>query len=341
MAEITPRETVQAGPLKAEIANGHRILSWMSTKARNAMMRDSMHTAASRWRAEFVPMRFTAYVKRSPFTYKYSRAIAWHRAKAPLGLFDQVAMQFDGYNPYSKGAVAVFGAKYEAFLKYWRSQGKYRTSITGDYTTAKQDYRVWVKRNFRNAFTKWYDATKDTALPLMLSGQLSNAVLTGQVIARSTTKNTKATVTLPRLDRQNPQAVRVLGTVPLWEVKSVARWFRDTLLAAADSAAAARAMANAEAQRLQRAKQFLAAEARGEKQREKQAARAAIRQTEKAQQAITAAANKARAKEISVINKRNKAFDRKWDRYIAKQERDEDRGVIPRKVRAARPRRVA
>lgn len=223
MVDLAPNVRV----VGAEIRRQRRLLEVFNARTRNQIIRECMRHAGEMWRATYVPMRFTDYAKKAPFSYRLTPSGAWKRMQAKGGLFERMAQQYDGSNPYPGNGAApriVYGPAYERWLKEQQRMGRYRFSLTGNFSGAKADYRVWLGAKFREAAKNWYTDNAKDAAPLMMTGQLSRTVMTGRVVARATANMASVAITLPRGDRQNPWARRVLGTVPVKEAQHVARW---------------------------------------------------------------------------------------------------------------------
>lgn len=75
------------------------------------------------------------------------------------------------------------------------------------------------------------------------AGFLRSIAPTGKITCRATKGNVRGIVTIPRGNRQNRPAVRILGTVPSWEIAAVARWFGAELVKAIDRGIYAQAVA--------------------------------------------------------------------------------------------------
>lgn len=237
MPDLTPHTRI----VGAEITRSRRLLEMFNASTRNKLIRDSMTVAGEKWRAKYVPMRFTDYVRKAPFNYKLTTGAAWKRMQAPGGVFDRMSARFDGSNPFpSEGEPRiVFGQAYQKWLEDQQKAGRYRSSNTGDWVRAKVEYRARLGVIFRDAAKSWYTDNAKTAPPLFMTGKLAQAVMTGRVTSRATANMASCTITLPRLDRQNPWARRILGTVPIAEVKQFAAWFMETVTAQGDAAALA------------------------------------------------------------------------------------------------------
>lgn len=287
MVDLAPNVRV----VGAEIRRQRRLLEVFNASTRNKILRECMRHAGEMWRATYVPMRFTDYVKKSPFGYRLTPGAAWKRMQVKGGVFDRLSVHFDGSNPFpgtGHGKI-VYGPRFDAWLKQQQAQGRFRFSALGNYKRARSEYAAIVQAKFREAARNWYKDNAKDAVPLMLTGQLSRTVMTGKVTARATTNMASVKITMPRGDRQNPWARRVLSTVPVKEAQHVARWMGQRFSGQFDQAIAARVQseeknavkarqiaARAEAKAKQAA---LRAEARA-KAIAKRAADKAIRQTQ-------------------------------------------------------------
>lgn len=85
MIDQPPREVVVSGPIRMVIESNGKALAVLSTKGQNVVLRDSFEVSLWLWREKYIPLRFTDYVRRSPFPYKVSGSYIRRKIDAGVG----------------------------------------------------------------------------------------------------------------------------------------------------------------------------------------------------------------------------------------------------------------
>lgn len=185
-----------------------------SQKELNTINREAIRAGALWWQQNAIPSRFdNDTVRGAPFrasntTYDlFVRALASaKRGVTPVGtiplqrMLDTVTM---GWNPWTNAPPPADLASWyrRAFMASYRS-------ASGQNTTLFSNLRRWAK----DAVRKKYAASNPNAFPaITMTGTLASVAGTGKVRATATGKASKATVTIPRKDRQNDVVRHIFG----------------------------------------------------------------------------------------------------------------------------------
>ncbi len=224
------------GAIRARINASGAALALFRTGERNALIRDALVFAGNMWLGKFKPLRFTDYVQSKPFSYpKRPVGLATLKLrtaeKPPLSTIWQriVSRDFFGWDPW--GPMRVPRELEKKIID--RDPSKYRYSIgpfkgRTHWRIVHADVRKWAKAHAREYAANLAD--DGVMLPLVLNGNLRDEY-SAQSKARATATTTKArlTITIPRGDRQNKWAVRILGMLPVWEFNEIVKWFGSAL----------------------------------------------------------------------------------------------------------------
>lgn len=190
-----------------------------SKRQRNSLVRNALLTGGNAWRGAFLPRRFSDYVDRSPFPYPSHRLGFFVNKLRRMGILNGILQRvFHGWDPWSANKPPI------ALMEDWkrRHPGKYKRSITGQYSGLIADIRANAKRMVREiAEELWSDGK---ILPLVESGKLRETALAGaRTTATATASRATIYIRVPFPGPRNPVVGRVIKTLPRWEVEFIAR----------------------------------------------------------------------------------------------------------------------
>lgn len=224
------------GAVRARIEASGSALSLFRTGERNAIIRDALVFAGNAWLGKFKPLRFTDYVQRAPFGYP-KRAVGLSTKKLRMATAPPLSTlwegikkrEFMGWDPW--GSQPIPRALERQF--YMRDRAKY-TYSTG-FKKGRIHWRIlhadivqWAKNRTREYAANLAD--DGVMLPLVMSGKLRDEYsATARATATATATRARLTITIPRGDRQNKWAVKILGMLPVWEFNAIVKWFGSAL----------------------------------------------------------------------------------------------------------------
>lgn len=216
------------GAIRARINASGAALALFRPGERNRIIREALVFAGNMWLGKFKPLRFTDHVQRAPFGYpKRPTNLATTKLRtAPRGpLFDLwqgiKLREFRGWDPWSP--ISIPRALVDEFIR--KDRARY-TKKGGriDWKELHADIRAWAKKRTREYAGNL--AEDGVMLPLVMTGDLRD-VYTRQsrATATATAARARLTITMPRGNRQNKWAVRILGMLPVWEFNQIVKWF--------------------------------------------------------------------------------------------------------------------
>lgn len=214
-------QTGRPGTLRSALYAHGGTLALFSLHAQNTMKRAAMNAGGDAWRAAFLPKRFSSYVERRPFPYPRHN-IGFYLAKARrMGLLKVIFQRFlGGWDPW--GNERIPDDRFMAWLKHERAAGNFGKSRTGEFKTARSEFRQWAKRLVRNQIAEMRD--KKVFEPLIESGGLAiSAIINSRTVATSTAKRTILRIKIPFPGPRNPRVAEVIKTLPRWEVAYIAK----------------------------------------------------------------------------------------------------------------------
>ena len=224
------------GAIRARIEASRAALSLFRAAERNAIIRGALLVAGNRWLGAYKPLRFTDYVQRKPFGYpKRPVGLATTKLRTakepPLStIWERIkSTEFAGWDPW--GSQRIPRQLEDAFLR--RDKAKYTYSVglfkgRTHWRLLHEDIRKWAKGRTRERAANL--AEDGVMLPLVQDGKLRDEYSkASRAHATATAKKARLTITIPRGDRQNKWAVRLLGMLPVWEFNSIVKWFDQAL----------------------------------------------------------------------------------------------------------------
>jgi hypothetical protein len=235
------------GAIRARILASGSALAIFSVSERNKIIKGALEWAGNMWLGKFKPLRFTEYVQRKPFGYpKRPVGLATNKlrtAKEPplstlwTGIKNR---EFGGWDPWGNQRVP------RALEVLWlhRDRAKYTYSVglfkgRTHWRLLHEDIRKWAKNRTREYAANM--AEDGVMLPLVMDGKLRDEYSKmSRARATSTATRSRLTITIPRGDRQNKWAVRILGMLPVWEFNEIVKWFGGALQQGLERGIAAR-----------------------------------------------------------------------------------------------------
>ena len=220
------------GAIRARINASGAALLMFRPGERNRIIREALVFAGRMWLGQFKPLRFTDYVQRKPFSYP-RRPIGLATKKlreansGPLfDLWQGIKLrEFRGWDPWSP--ISIPRQLEDDFLRKNRSKYLYQVGPKKGrvhWRILHQDIRQWAKKRTREYAGNLAD--DGVMLPLVMEGKLRDEYSkTSRATATATAKRARLTITIPRGDRQNKWAVRILGMLPVWEFNQIVKWF--------------------------------------------------------------------------------------------------------------------
>jgi hypothetical protein len=233
------------GPIGHKIEIGNRLMMLWKPARRNAVFREAMGFAAAKFQSRLLPLRFTSYLRRQPFSYALQRGGAWQRFTGKGGAAEAFAQRLvNGWRFYASGADYYGGLSTRAWKIYEADARKAGRRVREKALYG--EFRAWLKRIFRAEFERFYRAAQDK--PLQMTGGMMASVMRGSIVVRSTsTKGPTAKIGLPYGHPIRPENARQMQAVPARELPAIARWFEEAMMiamkASADESAAVRAAA--------------------------------------------------------------------------------------------------
>lgn len=235
------------GAIRARIDASGAALALFRVSERNRIIRQALEYAGNMWLFNFKPLRFTEYVQRKPFSYpKRPVGLATFKLRSaeegPLfDLWQQIKLkEFRGWDPWSPFPPPKdLEAKYLATnrSRFTIQSGRKKGGV--NWKEMLQELRKWAKNRTREYAANL--AEDGVMLPLVLTGTLRDEYSkTARARAVSTAKKARLTITIPRGDRQNKWAVRILGMLPVWEFNAIVKWFDKALADGLNKALTAR-----------------------------------------------------------------------------------------------------
>ncbi len=235
------------GAIRARIDASGAALSLFRAGERNKIIREALVYAGNMWLGKFKPLRFTEYVQRKPFGYP-RRPVGLATTKLrmatepPLSTLWQGIKQreFGGWDPWGPQRVPPILEKQFLFkdrAKYTYSVGPFKGRT--HWRVLHEDIRKWAKDRTREYAANLAD--DGIMLPLVMDGKLRDEYSkASRATATATATRARLTITIPRGDRQNKWAVRILGMLPVWEFNEIVRWFGVALQAGLQKGIASR-----------------------------------------------------------------------------------------------------
>ena len=224
------------GAIRARINASGSALSLFRRGESNKIIRNALLYAGNMWLGNFKPLRFTDYVQRKPFSYprrpiKLATIKLRTAESGPLHTLWQgiKAREFAGWDPW--GNQRIPRKLEEQFLR--RDRAKY-TYSTGPFRGRTHwrilhaDIRKWAKDRTREYAANLAD--DGVMLPLVMEGKLRDQYSKqSRASATATANRCRLSITIPRGDRQNKWAVKILGMLPVWEFNAIVKWFDKAL----------------------------------------------------------------------------------------------------------------
>jgi hypothetical protein len=225
------------GSIRARINASGAALSLFRAGERNRIIRESLVFAGNMWLGNFKPRRFTDYVQRKPFSYPrrpIGLATTKLRSAKEGPLFDLwqgiKLREFRGWDPWSP--ISIPRQLEEDFLRRDRSRYLYQVGPKKGrvhWRVLHHEIRAWAKKRTRECAANLAD--DGVMLPLVMEGKLRDEYSKkSRATATATAKRARLTITIPRGDRQNKWAVRILGMLPVWEFNQIVKWFGSALV---------------------------------------------------------------------------------------------------------------
>jgi hypothetical protein len=190
---VNPRALTFADSIKLETAKARALFT---TGGWNAIMRTAANRAGSAWAFKYLPLRWQNGYARSVLGYRGAnrRSPKWVREQgAPLLFRSLCDAMFEGWDPWSSNPIP------EAPFRRWLrsasiATGKFNTSNSGQWQTAKNEYRAWAKRLVETRLA----GVSRAKFPFLDSGEWVERAATGTTVeARATKGNAKAVIRVP------------------------------------------------------------------------------------------------------------------------------------------------
>lgn len=201
----------------------------MTQKEINAINRNAVHAGAEWMRATVIPSRFDyEVVREAPFYLRPSEGKLLSRARrlyrmgvkgpgAP-DLRTLFAAHFDNWDPWSNDPPPLDK------VRYWNRRmlqaGAGFKTNSPFFRRASAAFRRWAKKMTWNFIKR---SNIDRFPPITLTGTLRSIAQTGKNVARATGKQARASLSVPRQDRQNHAVVRAFKMLLISERMSIAR----------------------------------------------------------------------------------------------------------------------
>ncbi len=224
------------GAIRARIEASGAALGLFRANERNKIIRGALEWAGNMWLGKFKPLRFTDYVQRAPFSYprrpvKLATTKLRTAKEPPLStLWTGIKnREFGGWDPWGPLRVPPILEKQFLFkdrAKYTYSVGLFKGRT--HWRLLHEDIRKWAKDRTREYAANLAD--DGVMLPLVMDGKLRDEYSkTSRASATATATKARLTITIPRGNRQNKWAVRILGMLPVWEFNEIVKWFGSAL----------------------------------------------------------------------------------------------------------------
>lgn len=242
--------SVQNG-MRVEIQIADQQMRWLDRKSRNVIIRDSFQGAGQEWIPQYLPDRFTSYVRQAPFNYpkKHASWYAQKLRKASTGELHAIwarikARDFMGWDPFAAGAynhiprqlVAKWVADHPGMYKTRRLS---RFIQTGEGKKVHADLMRWAKKRVKEIANNLN--TDGVMLPLVMDGVTRKAALSGAYAkAIATAKKAQLTITIPRGHAMPQRYADIISRLPEWEFNFIRQRFAARLASAMSPLANAR-----------------------------------------------------------------------------------------------------
>lgn len=231
------KTTVTVANAQAAIEVHGGALYLFSTSHRNQIIRTAAMEAGEEWQAKFLPLRFTKYVTRFPFSGARTDLgfviTKVRKSKLPEVVKRWQAMlsfNFMGWDPWTNTNLM----KPQLYRKWLHDHpGEYkvrpdnRTVMLKESARAYADLRKWAKKIARQ-FAILLDQ-QGFIQPLVDSGALRSGAFGGKIKATSTTFKFTLKVPIPFPGPRNPVVSQILQTVPPWELERVGTSMANTI----------------------------------------------------------------------------------------------------------------
>jgi hypothetical protein len=194
----------------------------------NRIVRSSMHELGSWFATERVPLRPTEYAT-THLGYpgkKYNRKSFMAAALADGTVQRICNRDFGGWNPWRDGTSKIPGPIWQQWLRIGKASGRYVFSRTGEFKTAKRDFRAHVKARVRMALQERIDGefTDAGEVPLVHSGELRDGLGGTVVTATATSSSAKTHISIPSPHaRVHPKVDAVMRRINPQEIIEGAR----------------------------------------------------------------------------------------------------------------------
>lgn len=200
----------------------------VSRKEANAVNRDAMIAALDEFKWKFIPLRFTGYIQRAPWSYpkrgvgfniKKSRRVDESGGKATPS-FDRIKLAVCfGWDPWSNERPP------DEIIRIVKANnpGKFRFSITGAWNGLWAECRRWGKDQIKKAVNDFMG--KDFYRPFVQSGDLRRTVTMNKPYATATATGIRGTLPLPFPGPRNPKIGPSLRTLSDWELEYIIKEF--------------------------------------------------------------------------------------------------------------------
>lgn len=219
------------GSIRWAITSQESALHLFRRSEQNRMIRIALRLAGRAWIKAFLPQRFTDYVKRKPFPYGASRNAGFYVNKARrMGILAGILQRnFNGWDPWSPTKPGP------ALIEDWkrRHPGKYRFSVTGQFSGLIGDLRANAKRMVREIVTEM--ASDGVFDPLVESGALRTSARRARARSTATSNKAQIRISVPFPGPRNPKVGDTIRTMPRWEVAFIARQTKAALVRALNS----------------------------------------------------------------------------------------------------------
>lgn len=223
------REAAESGTIRWAIESNRGNMDLLTQSTQNAIIREALTQAGQGWIAAFLPKRFGDYVSHPPFPYDIPRRDGFYLNKARrMGLLAPVCQRlFNGWDPWSSNRPGP------ALIETWKRQhpGKYKRSITGQYSGLIADLRRSAKAMVMQQVNQWF--RDNVFVELVESGALQASSQNARATATATSSRQQIRIAVPFPGPRNPRVGDTIRTIPRWEVAYIARVVKASIAQAA------------------------------------------------------------------------------------------------------------
>jgi hypothetical protein len=194
----------------------------------NQVNREALTAALEDFKLKFIPIRFTKYVERAPWSYpkrhvgfniRKSRRVDESGGKATPS-FDRIKLAVCfGWDPWSnekppKEVVRIVKAN---------NPGKFRFSITGAWSGLWAECRRWGKDHIKKAVNDFMG--KDFYRPFVQSGDLRKSAVLGKARTTVSKIGIHGVLPIPFPGPRSPYIGPVIRTLSDWELEYIIKSF--------------------------------------------------------------------------------------------------------------------